>query len=290
MTSLRLAFVAALAPLAFGQALPQFEVASIKPMQPGADFKVSLGYRIDGAQVSCKGLSIRDYIRMAYRVNDYQISAPEWLASERFDIVAKLPEGGKEDQVRDMFKSLLAERFNVKLHHDSKEFSVYALVAAKSGLKLKESETDPSQPAVDPTKPPTQVAANGGPQGVSVNLGNGSVFTFADNQLQGTKLTMASFVDLLARFEDRPVVDQTGLTGRYDFTLKLSQEDYMIMQIRSAVTAGVQLPPQALKMLDMPSGDSLASAMQALGLKLEAKKAPIEVLVIDHADKTPTSN
>jgi uncharacterized protein (TIGR03435 family) len=289
MTSLRLAFVAALAPLAFCQALPQFEVASIKPSKPGADFKVNLGYHIDGAMVSCRFLSLRDYIRMAYQVKDYQINAPEWLASERFDISAKLPEGGKEDQVRDMFKSLLAERFNLKFHRETKEFPVYALVEAKGGSKLKESAVDPSAPA-DTKKAPSEVAASGGPQGVSVSLGNGSFFTFADNQLQGTKLTTANFTDLLARFVDRPVVDQTGLKGNYDFLLKLSPEDYMIMQIRSAVSAGVQLPPQALKMLDMPSGDSLASAMQALGLKLDPKKAPLEVMVIDRADKTPTEN
>jgi uncharacterized protein (TIGR03435 family) len=290
MNPLRLAVFALIAPLAFCQALPEFEVASIKLSQPGADFRVNLGYHLDGAMVTCKYLSLKDYLRLAYQVKEYQINAPEWMASTRFDITAKLPEGGKEDQIRDMMKSLLAERFHLKMHRESKDFPVYALVEAKGGSKLTESAVDPSDAPVDPSKPPTNVAASGGPEGVSISLGKGSFFTFADNHLTGKKLAMASFADLLARFVDRPVVDQTGLKGRYDFDLKVTQEDYLAMQIRSAISAGVTLPPQAMKLLEVSSGDSLAAAMQAVGLKLDPRKAPLEVLVIDSADKMPTEN
>ena len=89
---------------------------------------------------------------------------------------------------------------------------------------------------------------------------------------------------------DKPVVDMTGLTGTYDVLLNFTEEDYRAMLIRSAINAGVVLPPQARQLMEAASGDSVASAMQAAGLKLEPRKAPLDVLVIDHAEKTPSAN
>jgi uncharacterized protein (TIGR03435 family) len=277
-----LAFV--LAPFAFGQALPQFEVASIKPSPPGADFQVKIGLHIDGAQVSCNFFSLADYVRIAYDLKQYQVIASDWMASERYDIKARLPEGGKPDQVRDMIKALLAERFHLKVHKESKEFPVYALEVDKGGAKLKESKAEEGAATT------TDVTAAGGPQGVTINLGNGSYFTFADNKIEGGKLDMPRFAETLARFTDRPVVDMTDLKGHYDFELKVSDEDFNAMRIRSAISAGVVLPPQAMKLLEFSSGDSLHSALQAVGLRLAPRKAPLEVLVIDSADKMPTEN
>jgi uncharacterized protein (TIGR03435 family) len=94
----------------------------------------------------------------------------------------------------------------------------------------------------------------------------------------------------MARFTDRPVVDMTALKGHYDFALELSPEDFGAMGIRAAIAAGVALPPQALQAAEAASGDSLFNAVEKLGLKLESRKAPVEVLVIDHAEKTPTEN
>jgi uncharacterized protein (TIGR03435 family) len=287
MQKTRVALIAVLAPLAFGQALPEFEVASIKPAAPGLE-RVDLGYHIDGAMVSCRALSLRDLMRLAYNVKDYQIVAPAWLAENRFDLSARLPDGAKPEQIRDMIKSLLAERFHLKTHTDSKEFPVYALVLGKGGSRLKDSAPDTPEQADE--KPATNVSASGSAQGVNISLGKGAYFTFADNKIQGQRLLMASFADVLARFMDKPVVDMTGLTGRYDFTLNLTQEDYLAMQIRSAVAAGVTLPPQALRLLDVPSGDSLHSALDGVGLRLDSRKAPLDVLVVDQADKTPTDN
>ena len=85
-------------------------------------------------------------------------------------------------------------------------------------------------------------------------------------------------------------VDMTNLKGNYDFVLELSPEDFRAMGIRSAISAGVALPPQAIQMAEAASGDSLSNAMQKLGLKLESRKAPLEVIVIDHAEKTPSDN
>jgi uncharacterized protein (TIGR03435 family) len=169
---------------------------------------------------------------------------------------------------------------------ESKEFPVYALVLGKASLKLKESLPD----GTDAATGQTNVGASGGAGGVSVNLGNGSSFSFGNNQLEAHKLTMLSFTDTLSRFMDRPVVDQTGLTSNYDFTLKLTEDDYHVMLIRSALAAGVNLPPQALRVLDNASDDSLFSSIEAAGLKLERRKAPLPVLVVDHVEKTPTSN
>jgi uncharacterized protein (TIGR03435 family) len=274
--------------MVFGQTGPQFEVASVKPSAPDAPDQVSLGAHIDGARFVCNYFSLRDYIRLAYRVKDYQIVSPDWVGTERYDISATLPPGGaSQDQIWDMMKALLADRFQLKLHHDSKEFPVYALVLAKGGAKLKESpiETDDA-----PGKTPVNVTASGSKNGVAVNLGHGAFFNFSDNKLEAKKLTMAYFSEMLARFVDRPVVDMTGLTGTYDVLLNFTEEDYRAMLIRSAINAGVVLPPQARQAMEAASGDSIASAMQAAGLKLEARKAPMDVLVIDHAEKTPSAN
>jgi uncharacterized protein (TIGR03435 family) len=94
----------------------------------------------------------------------------------------------------------------------------------------------------------------------------------------------------LSPFMDRPVIDMTNVKGNYDFALELSAEDFRAMGIRSALAAGVAIPPQAIQMAEAASGDSLFNALEKLGLKLESRKAPVEVLVIDHAEKTPSEN
>jgi uncharacterized protein (TIGR03435 family) len=248
-----------------------------------------VGVHVDGAQVSITYFSLKDYIRVAYQIKDYQVLGPDWITSERFDIAAKIPAGASRDQVPDMLKALLEERFKMKTHMDSKEFPVYALIAAKGGFKLKETPAEAEAEGAG-AAPPVNVTASGSQRGVSVNLGRGSYFAFADNKLEAKKMTMAAFSDTLARFMDRPVVDMTELKGNYDITLNFTQEDYTAMLIRSAIAAGVVLPPQALRALEFGSGDSLASALQLVGLKLDARKAPLPVLIVDKIEKTPTAN
>jgi uncharacterized protein (TIGR03435 family) len=280
----------AIAPLtAVGQeAAPrlEFEVASIRPsVAVSAAGQVQVGLHIDGQMVRINYLSLGEYIAMAYSLKLYQVVGPDWLAADRYDISAKLPEGSKRDQVAKMLQALLQDRFQLKSHTDSKEFPVYALVAGKNGIKMKESSLDDTDAAGT-----TNVAASGGRGGVSGSLGNGAAFAFSNNQFEGKKLTMPSFADTLSRFMDRPVVDMTNLKGNYDFVLKLTAEDYMAMLIRSAISAGVNLPPEALRALDNASDESLYSSLEALGLKLEKRKAPLPVLVVDHMEKSPTSN
>jgi uncharacterized protein (TIGR03435 family) len=296
MKTILLAILAAFVTLtAFGQtAPPQFEVASIRPSAPGALGQVGLGLHIDGSQVSVRQFALKDTIAMAFNLKAYQISGPDWLTTEKFDIVAKLPDGAPRDQVRSMLQALLLDRFQMKTHHETKDFSVYAVVVAKSGLKMKEAPPDPADAATDGDKKTDNGAVNvsvsGGRGGVVANYGNGSFFTLGDSRIEAKKMQMNYVADMLARFEDRPVVDFTELKGKYDFTLTFTEEDYHAMMIRAAISSGMALPPEAIQAMERASGDSLFSALQAVGLKLESRKAPLDILVIDHAEKSPTEN
>ena len=268
---------------------PQFEVASIRTSAPFNGYSVNLGLHIDGAQARFTFFSLKDYVRIAYRVKDYQVEAPEWMTSAHFDISAKLPQGMGREQVPEMLQTLLADRFGLKFHRDSKEFPVYALVIGKGELKLKESP-DAATEGGDASQAPLSVAASGGPQGTNVSFGPGSYFTFGNDHFEAKKLTMVRFADMLSRFTDRPVVDMTNLKGSYDFNLDVTSEQYRTMLIRAGIAAGISLPPEAVRLVAGASDDSLGGAIQALGLKLEPRKAPLEVLVVDHAEKAPTEN
>jgi uncharacterized protein (TIGR03435 family) len=276
----------------FGQqARPEFEVASIRPVTAETG-QITAGVHVDDAQVRFTRLSLKDLIGIAYKVKIYQISGPDWLASERFNINATVPTGANRDQMQEMVQNLLADRFQLKMHRTSKEFPVYGLVPAKSGFKLKELPPSPEDSAgtAEESKKPLNISASGGRSGTTVNYGNGSYFAFGNNKFEAKKMTMANVADTLARFVDKPVVDMTELKGNYDFNLDFSQEDFQAMMIRAAVAAGVSLPPQALQYMEKASGDSLPNALTTIGLKLESRKAPIEVLVIDHVLKLPTEN
>ena len=265
---------------------PEFEVATIRPSAQGLQEGVTAGVRIDGAQFRATTLTLKDYIGMAYRVKLYQISGPDWIASDRFDIAATLPPGAA-NQVPEMMQHLLEERFQIKIHHDKKDFPVYVLEVAKGGLKMQESAPVPN---AEDAKASLTIAGSGSAQGISVNLGRGSSYSFANNKFEAKRVTMATLAATLERFLDRPIVDMTDLTGTYDLSLPVTDEDYRIMLIRAGLNAGVALPPQALRLLDGASTPSLFEAMQNLGLKLDARKAPLDTIVVDDSRKTPTEN
>jgi uncharacterized protein (TIGR03435 family) len=270
-------------------AAPAFEVASIRPSAAGetAGHPITLGLRVDGAQVS--GIfALKDFIGIAYRVKNYQITGPDWLGSERFDIAATMPPGGAAGKLPEMFQSLLQERFELKMHREKKDFPVYVLEVAKGGLKIHEipeTEADKVEPGA-----PFSATGTGSAEGVAVNLGHGSSYSFANNRFEVKKLTMDTLAGNLERFVDRPIVDMTALTGKYDFALDVTEEDYRLMMVRAAVNSGISLPPQALRVLDAGSPGSLFDAMEKIGLKLDARKAPLDVIVIDSIRKTPTEN
>jgi uncharacterized protein (TIGR03435 family) len=285
VTAATVAFVTAAA--AFGQTpavRPEFEVASVKPSAALVDGQFSIGVHLDGAIFRCNYFSMRNYIMMAYDVKDYQIVAPDWMATDHFDVVAKLPAGVTgEKQHRAMVQSLLEDRFKLVVHRETKDLPSYALVVGKNGLKVKEVPPDPETDDADKGKVDV-TATGGGRGGTVVNYGKGSYVTYSLNKLEAKKVTFASLVDTLGRFVDRPIVDMTGLTGRYDFTL-----EYSVEELRSLVRAS---GGDASRIPDL-GGDptiSIFSSLEGLGLKLEPRKTSVEVIVVDRAEKTPTAN
>jgi len=278
----------------FAQTSPprvEFEVASIRPSGPilSAADAAQIGVHIDGARVNLTKLSLNDCLAFAYKVKLHQISGPEWMASERFDINAKLPAGSKGDHIPEMIQALLTDRFGMKFHREMKDFPVYALVVGKTGLKMKESPSDPPADPADERKG-FDLTSSTSQTGTTINYGNGMYMTFGDNSFVGRKLPASAMADTLARFVDRPVIDMTELKGNYDFTLQFTPEDFGAMMMRAVLAAGITLPPEAMKLIDASNGDSLFIALETLGLKLEKRKAPIEVLVIDHIEKSPSDN
>jgi uncharacterized protein (TIGR03435 family) len=269
---------------------PAFEVASIRPSAGAPPQGVMVGVRIDGAQFRTTYLTLKDYIGMAYRVKLYQVSGPDWIGADRFDVAATLPDGALPAQVPDMMQTLLADRFQLSLHREQKEFPVYALEPAKTGLKMTISPPNPELDNVD-AKAPQSFTGAGSNQGVSVNLGGGASFTFSNNKFEAKRISMAALAGTLERFLDRPVVDMTDLKGNYDFSFDVTGEDYQAMLIRSAVVAGVILPPAVLRVIEgSPTPTSLFDSMEKLGVKLVPRKAPLDVVVVDKVLKTPTEN
>lgn len=278
--------------LAGGQAAQQplpkleFEVASIRPSQSSTPDRVNSGLRMDGSQAQLGSQSLKNLIAMAYRVQWNMVTGPDWMASARFDISAKLPDGASTDQIPEMLQSLLADRFGLKIHHESKDAPAYALLMGKPPLKLTESPADAASAGATGS---VNVAASGSAAGVSIDLGRGSSYTFANGQFQFRRFNMDQFARQLALYMDRPVVNMTGLTGNYDFTLNVTQQDYYVLLVRSGANAGVTLPPQAIQLL---SGTpvSLYDALDQQGLHLEARNLPLDMIVVDKALETPTEN
>ena len=203
-----------------------------------------------------------------------------------------------------MLQALLAERFKLAVHRQSKEQSVYALVVGKNGPKLKESSPDAAAPAAEPAPGPgnpqvritgngenTRVVVSGGPTGTA----HMSMAPNGTMHLEAEKLTLAGLADLLSRFVDRPVMDMTDLKGTYQVALDLTMEDMRNVARSAGIAvggrgAGGQAGRPRADAASDPSGSSIFAAVQQLGLKLEPRKAPVDLIVIDHVEKTPTEN
>lgn len=265
----------------------EFEVASVRPSSREVRDGVVLGLRMDGAQARIGALTLRDYIAMAYRVKAYQVVGPDWISSERFDVNAKLPAGSTADQIPRMLQALLEERFALTFHREPRDMPVYALNIGKPPLKLKESPVDPD--ATTTPKGAVNISASGSAAGVAVDLGNGSSYTFASGKFEAKKISGRMLADVLERYTDRPILDRTELQGTYDFSFDITPEDYQSMLIRAAVNSGVFLPPQVLRIMDN-GGNPLPDALSQLGLRLDSARAPVDLLVVDQARRTPTDN
>jgi bla regulator protein BlaR1 len=245
---------------------PAFEVASVKPNKSSATTTTGRGgsIRFSGSaqQDRMYGLTMENctlwkIIGASYGFGedkDYALTGPDWLKSERYDIVAKLPSDMPKDRLQAaerlqlMLRSLLAERFKLAVHHESKMLSAYALIVAKGGSKMREAE-------------PGQGRMTSGP-----------------GSLAG-QTPMSHFADLLSQKLDRPVIDLTDRKGVYDLKLEWTPD------LQTEPGAEDRTPA------DSSTKPSIFTAIQEqLGLRLEARKLPVDVLVVDHAEKVPTEN
>jgi uncharacterized protein (TIGR03435 family) len=238
---------------------PSFEVATIKPNDSGATSMQVLTFR--GRNFITVNSSLADLIMFAYSVQMKQIiGAPDWIERDRYDINATPDREGtpSADQVRLMIRKLLADRFQLKFHHDKRELSAFVLTVGKDGSKLK-----PAQP-------------NGNLHGIGMQPAESGAMMFANN---APISAFTSFLQSLVL--DRPVVDQTGLTGRYDLTVTFTPDDSLFNghpQAFPKLAEGVEAAPSFFDAIQ-----------QQLGLKLTVKKTQVDVLAIDHVEK-PSAN
>ncbi|HEY7392757.1 MAG TPA: TIGR03435 family protein [Bryobacteraceae bacterium] len=259
--------------LAFAQQAPEepkFEVASVKPSDPNPDNPMLIGMSADGAIVKYTNITLQDCIRGAYRVRDFQIVGPDWMTKARFEIVAKLPAGASQDQIPEMLKALLAERFKLEIRRGMKEQNVYALVVGTGGAKLKPAEmkrNDQSSKALGP---------DGRPRPMMMYR-----FLGADVTITAPSASPASLVGLMSRFTARPVVDLTGIEGQYEFKLSFAPET------NPGLTTGPGAAPTGGNGAATPAEpiQSVFDAVKQYGLRLEARKAPIETLTVIHVEK-----
>ena len=272
-----------------------------------------MGMKIDGAIVDIQSFSLTDLIRTAYEIKDYQIVGPDLgnvMSAERFNVQAKMPEGATKEQVPQMLQALLADRFKLVVHRETRDHSVYALIVAKGGPKMMEAEPEsvtPEAPETEPAKGETvlgqgtsQVRISGNIEsGKGVTMKGGPMgqmhMTMADGRMrmEADRATMTVLAETLTRFTDRPVVDMTALKGNYHVVLDLSMDDLKnaakaagMGAMMSAAGEGGKASAEASE----PSGSSISMSLQKMGLRLEARKSPLAVIVIDHLEKSPTEN
>jgi uncharacterized protein (TIGR03435 family) len=226
-------------------ASPAFLVATIKPSDPAT---VGSGFPTEGHRITCYNETVDDLLMVAYGIHPKQIvNGPEWLGKDRFDVNGTPDVSGEPSlaQMQGMYRKLLADRFHLVMHRETRAIPIYALTIAKGGPKLK---------IADPGETLNQGNRGGG--GMRI--------------LKFTAMPMSTFALNMNFYEDRPVVDHTGLQGRYDFTLKWTFDDSQAS--------------------DQDSAPSLFTAIrEQIGLKMDAVKGPVEVVVIDHVDR-PTPN
>jgi uncharacterized protein (TIGR03435 family) len=170
---------------------------------------------------------------------------------------------------------------------EKKEFPVYALEVGKDGLKIREVTPDPAAAAAPAA---TNVRATGDSNGIILNGDDGSSFVLTNTRVEVRRMTMERFANLATRFVDRPVVDFTGLKGLYDLTMEIAPEDYSAMMVRAAVSQGIRLPPQALQAMNLGSANPLKAGVEKAGLRLDARNAALDFLVVDSISKAPTEN
>jgi uncharacterized protein (TIGR03435 family) len=243
---------------------PKFDVVSIRRSAPESEPFVKAH---PGGRLEISRATLRTLTALAHRLQPFQVSGgPSWVRSEYFSINTKAVENPSEDRLFLMIQALLAERFSLKLHFETKEQPVYVLVVGKIGKRSPtglQITTEGSCVRVDSSAPPDPKACG--------SLGMGL------NHLEAQEISMARFAEALTRVLDRKVIDRTGRPEKFNVSLQWAPDEHQALPSSDAIA----LPP------DTPS--IFTAVQEQLGLKLEPSKAPIELLVIDHAER-PSEN
>jgi bla regulator protein blaR1 len=280
--------VLAQAPVADADPKATFEVASVKPNKSGA-----AGVRLGGppgGTFTIENATLRDIIRFAYNVQPYQIEGgPGWIASDRFDIIAKQPPNtppglmatGSPSTLQYMVRNLLTDRFKLKMHQDTREMPVYALVRARSDGTL--------GPKLQPTAGGCGAFRRGGPGAApSPPPRNDQIrcgMSMGIASLSGGDMPIAQLAIMLSPRVGRNVVDRTGLTGNYDFTLEFTPDP---TQLPPGGTAPPGEPP-LINGVPMQGPSIFTAVQEQLGLKLDSQRGPVDVWVIDSVEQ-PTQD
>ncbi len=276
----------------------QFEVASLKPADPkvtlsGPLFAGGPGTNNPG-HIVYRGASLTYLLMTAYKLKDFQLTGPKWMDTARFYLDAKLPSGATKDDLRAMLRSLLAERLGVAIHSEKKDIQSYALLVSKQGVKMRPSaaidaDTDVTaqhlQEGIETDDKGFPIFPPGSPGGLVVMNRSGKMKVGAAQQ------SVASICDFLSTQLGAPVDDRTALIGNYDFHL-----EYAIDGPITLGRGGPVMPPpnpsangDVTAPGDLPTGLTTAVKEQ-LGLRLERGRALVEILVVDHVEKTPAAN
>jgi uncharacterized protein (TIGR03435 family) len=289
---------------AFGQATDSltFEVATVRlhEVQQAPSISGGPGIRggpgtADPGRMTWTGEPLHKLLWIAYGLPQYQVTGPDWLMTERYDIVAKVPPGTTKEQANVMLQNLLKERFRLVTHYESKEFTVEELTVAQGGPKLKETDFDPNMPL-----PPGDSILERGPDGLLHLIAPGMVtsFTGGSNAAGGIGAkaqTMAQLARTLGNQLGHPVIDKTGLTGKYDFDVHGEPPTVTPCEFDPSRNCVVREPGSNPGNSGVGCNEVCASGMaeavqKQLGLKLTKVKGRVDVLVIDKANKIPAEN
>lgn len=268
---MRIAFIMAVA-AGLCQSQTRFEVASVKPSPtPPTHF----AYTMNDNTVDLGAISLKILLQIAYRMEPYQITAPDWMAATRFDVLAKMPSGANKTQIPEMLQALLAERFMMATHREAREQQVYALATGKNGPALKEGASDNSHPDMAKFMAGRRLLSK-----ISTDDGFWTITQVDGRRMfDAPRITMPELARTLMPYaEGEPVIDVTGLKGVYQVSLEVP------MPTRDGPAGPAGMAPDPL------GGVSIFSSVQKLGLALEHRKMPVEHLVVDRAEKVPTEN
>ncbi len=266
-----LILAAALTGAASAQTTPpptKFDAASIKPAAPPTGQRIMMGLKTDPGRLTASNMSLKDLIQAAYALKTYQVVGPDWMNDQRFDLSAETTAPLTREQMLKLLQPFLEQQFQLVSHRESKVVPIYALVDDGAKAKLK-------------------APAEGGPP-------NGAFMARMSPQglhLQGTS-DLDGLANMLSRQENRPVINQTGITGTYQIDLDFTPTGNGMMRMNSGPKMTDDHAPDGAAAPDAPPpAPTLFTALQEqLGLKLEAQKGPIEILVIDSASKSPVGN